>query len=129
MTVFAEFPRYLQVEGTHLEIAADNQSGEDLEFTTLGLVVPGFEAIAPEVDDRLVRAGRRVDLQVPFGEAECDESPTEATVVGTIQSDGDETDVEISIDPAPLEQIHRESCGAIAVLEVVDVGFKPGLPS
>jgi hypothetical protein len=124
VTVFVEFPRYLQLQ-RRLEVAVDNASDTEVEVTSLALRSPLFEPVEAEARDTLVEIGRRRDMQIGLGPAVCP-APTGASIVEIEATlDGVTQTGVVEVDPAPLDRISAQECGTEFVLDHVDVSFSP----
>ena len=124
VTVFVEFPRYLQLQ-RRLEVAVDNASDTEVEVTSLALRSPLFEPIDAETRDTLVEIGRRRDMQIGLGPAVCPAPTGASTVEIEATLDGVTQTGVVEVDPAPLDRISAQECGTEFVLDHVDVGFSP----
>jgi hypothetical protein len=124
VTVFVEFPRYLQLQ-RRLEVAVDNASDTEVEVTSLALRSPLFEPVEAEERDTLVEIGRRRDMQIGLGPAVCPAPTGASTVEIEATLDGVTQTGVVEVDPAPLDRISAQECGTEFVLDHVDVGFSP----
>ena len=122
VTVFVEFPRYLQLQ-RRLEVAVDNRSDTEFQVTSLALRSPLFEPVEPELRDTTVEIGRRRDMQIGLGRAVCPAPTGASTVEIEATLDGVTQHGVVDVDPAPLDRISAEECGREFVLDHVDVGF------
>ncbi|MGH9137271.1 MAG: hypothetical protein ACRD0G_09535 [Acidimicrobiales bacterium] len=117
------YPRFLQVEGTHLTVNFVNDGSEPLLVERLALRSPAFEELDAEDTDTTVRPGRRVDIRVGFGDARCDRDPAESAVEASLVHGETEWDGLLVVDDARLRQIWEDRCGERAIAEAVDIGF------
>jgi hypothetical protein len=117
------YPRVLQVDGTRLTVKFVNDSSVPLHVERLALRSPAFDELDAEDKDTTVRPGRRVDIQIGFGDVRCDRDTAESAVEAHLVHGATEWDGLLVVDDTRLRQIWADRCGALAIAEAVDLRF------
>ena len=125
VTVFVEFPRYLQLQ-RRLEVAVDNQSDTEVEVTSLALRSPLFEPVEPDgARHHSSRSAGVATCRSGSARAVCPAPTGASTVEIEATLDGVTQHGVVEVDPTPLDRISAQECGTEFVLDHVDVGFSP----
>lgn len=117
LTVGLENPRYLHAQ-RRVEVTVENTGGSTVTIARLALDAPQFEDTPPVSKDVTIGPGRRVDLQIAYGEAQCAVA-ADGAVSTTVRID--QRDVRFDVPVEPLADIHENECGQRKVLEMVDL--------
>jgi hypothetical protein len=108
--------------GGQVQVRIADTGDAPFTVTAVALDSPGFERLAPTVDEAAFEPGRTIDLPTPYGEPVCSEAPVPAVAeVALVRPDGTAEDVRVPLEAEVLERIHAEECAALGVLEVVDI--------
>jgi hypothetical protein len=97
-------------------------ASEEFSVTSVALDSPGFEALPPTELTADFRPGRVIDLQTPFGAAQCDVSPVPASArLAVVRPGGQPEEVDAPLAADVLEQIHADECAEQALAEQVAI--------
>ncbi|HEV7761489.1 MAG TPA: hypothetical protein VGO78_20930 [Acidimicrobiales bacterium] len=104
-----------------LSLSVRSDGDRDIEVSDLQLVSPLFEAVDPEDRDARVRAGRVVEVPLPFGTADCE---GEADGPAELEAAVDGEAVQVDIDESPSEllaTLHRNECAEAAIRDQLEL--------
>jgi hypothetical protein len=104
-----------------LSLSVRSDRDEDIRVSDLQLVSPLFEAVDPEDRDARVRAGRVIEVPLPFGTADCE---GEADGPAELEAAVDGEAVQVAIDESPSEllaTLHRNECAEAAIHDQIEL--------
>jgi hypothetical protein len=104
-----------------LSLSVRSDGDRDIRVSDLQLVSPLFEAVDPEDRDARVRAGRVIEVPLPFGTADCE---GEADGPAELEAAVDGEAVQVDIDESPSEllaTLHRNECAEAAIRDQLEL--------
>lgn len=116
-----EAPRYLAVRRS-VEVVLRNEGDHEIRVAGLQLDAAAFAAVTTTARDVVVRAGGRVDVPVPYGEARCPRFDADAGVVLDIEGAGP-VRVPLVGSEGVIRRLHEGECLSLAVAAAADIGF------
>ena len=124
--MFFDYPRYLW-HLRRLNVATTNIGTEPLHVLSITLRTDHFEDLPTETKTTTIQPGARIDIQADFGEiADCDPDITrDAAVVVELRHESalETTARSITVDAAPLDEIHDRECALRRIEEAMSINF------
>ncbi|WP_062381504.1 hypothetical protein [Demequina pelophila] len=109
--------------GRWVEVTVESAVDRELRVEGGALTSPYFAPVAAVRLDQAVAPGGRARLWLPLGAAVCPAGGGAASVQLTLEDADQELLQTVTVDDAPLAQLHAEACGARAVTEVAAPAF------